>query len=171
MWREGPRGPLLAVVHRPSRRDWSLPKGRARARESWNDAAVREVAEETGCAARITSFAGAKLLVARREPKVVIYWHMQVLRAGGLDPNDEVDEVAWLTPRQALVRLDHQSDRRLLRRAISRVGWMHQRPGSRGAVHQPNGLDLQRLVVVDAGHEPAALSRYMTVVEDAVCSA
>jgi ADP-ribose pyrophosphatase YjhB (NUDIX family) len=168
VWREGPKGPLLAVVHRPGRRDWSLPKGRARARERWDCAALREIAEETGCEARITGFAGAKVLMARREPKVVIYWHMRVVRAGKLETTGEVDEVLWLSPRQALARLDHVSDRRLLRRAISRAGWMSRRAPPRSGARTAS-LDLQQWVVVDAPHLGTELAGYLRVVESAVC--
>jgi ADP-ribose pyrophosphatase YjhB (NUDIX family) len=59
LWREDPSGPRIALVHRPRRSDWSLPKGKLDDRESWEEAALREVQEETGCEARITGFAGA----------------------------------------------------------------------------------------------------------------
>jgi 8-oxo-dGTP diphosphatase len=121
VWRDGPGGPRLALVHRPDRADWSLPKGKLDRLESWRRAAVREVAEETGCQARITTFAGAKLLVEREVPKLILYWHMLVVREGVPRGDEEVDEVAWLSPRQALARLDSASDRRLLRRALPDV--------------------------------------------------
>src|SRR5437870_7430257 len=117
LWRDGPGGPRLAVVHRPRRRDWSLPKGKLERGETWEQAALREVEEETGCEGRITSFAGASFYVPRRTPKIVLYWNMALVRDGPLDPGDEVDEVAWLTPPEALGRLDHQAERRLVERA------------------------------------------------------
>jgi 8-oxo-dGTP diphosphatase len=42
------RDGLLAVVHRPRYDDWSLPKGKLDRGESFEDAALREVWEETG---------------------------------------------------------------------------------------------------------------------------
>ena len=36
-------------MHRPRYDDWSLPKGKLEPGESHEDAAVREVEEETGC--------------------------------------------------------------------------------------------------------------------------
>ena len=42
------RDGLIAVVHRPRYDDWSLPKGKLDRGESWEDAALREVREETG---------------------------------------------------------------------------------------------------------------------------
>lgn len=48
LWRPGRRGPEVALVHRPRRGDWSLPKGKAEPGERYYGAALREVAEETG---------------------------------------------------------------------------------------------------------------------------
>ena len=42
------RDGLIAVVHRPHRGDWSLPKGKLEDGEDDATAAVREVLEETG---------------------------------------------------------------------------------------------------------------------------
>ena len=48
LWRPGPGGPEVALVHRPKYDDWSLPKGKADRGESLPLTAVREVLEETG---------------------------------------------------------------------------------------------------------------------------
>ena len=45
-------GREVAVVHRPRYDDWSLPKGKLEPGEDWEDAALREVEEETGLALR-----------------------------------------------------------------------------------------------------------------------
>lgn len=163
VWRETPEGPRVAVVHRPRRRDWSLPKGRVDAGETWLEAALREVAEETGCDVRSGRFAGAKLYVDRPEPKLILYWHMRAVRVGAPGTPDEVDEVAWLPRREALSRLDHASDRRLLLRALE------GEPFGAGRRSRPEGtpsrLDLdglRRLVVVDS--DPADLDRHLEAI-------
>lgn len=119
VWRPGLRGIELALVHRPRQGDWSLPKGKLRRGESFMEAALREVCEETGCKVQLGNFAGASTYTSRRGPKMVLYWHMQLLRKGPLPPDGEVDEVAWLIPTDALLLLDRKRDRRLLQRVLA----------------------------------------------------
>ena len=56
LWSTLGKKPRVAVIHRPKYRDWSLPKGKLENSESWREAAVREVWEETGYAVRINQF-------------------------------------------------------------------------------------------------------------------
>jgi 8-oxo-dGTP diphosphatase len=114
----GAAGVRLAVIHRPHRKDWSLPKGKLDDGETWEICALREVREETGCEGRLATFAGAMSYVPRNNPKIVLYWHMELTREGKLDAKfrDEIDEVAWLTPEEALARLDYAGERRIVQR-------------------------------------------------------
>jgi 8-oxo-dGTP pyrophosphatase MutT (NUDIX family) len=123
LWRaarpgNGKGGVRLAVIHRPHRKDWSLPKGKLDDGETWEACAIREVREETGCEGRIATFAGAMSYVPRNNPKIVLYWHMELTREGKLEAKfrDEIDEVAWLTPEEALARLDYAGERRIVQR-------------------------------------------------------
>jgi 8-oxo-dGTP diphosphatase len=118
LWRDEGGSRRLAVIHRPRREDWSLPKGKLEDGEGWEEAALREVREETGCEACLLSFAGVAYYVPRGAPKVVLYWNMAVVREGALDAPGEVDEIAWLPPDEALKRLDHQSEREILEQAL-----------------------------------------------------
>ena len=146
VWRETAAGLRLALVHRRRRDDWSLPKGRVEAGERWQDGARREMAEETGCEIRLHGFAGAKLYVDRPEPKLVLYWHARVVSAGDLDDGGEIDEVDWLPRREALARLDHGSDRRLLLRALRTCA-----PQARGrGAGRWSTAALRDLIVVDS---------------------
>ena len=103
LWRGHGKKLEVAVVHRPKYDDWSWPKGKLDPGESWAEAAVREVLEETGLHARL----GIPLPLARYRvgttrpyrPKVVQYWAAQVIAKGG-DIAQEVDEVRWLRGRQ-----------------------------------------------------------------------
>ena len=79
VWRDGAGDRELAIVHRPVHRDWTLPKGKLDPGESWQDAALREVLEETGLKCELGVFAGGATYLTSRGPKVVLYWHMTVL--------------------------------------------------------------------------------------------
>ena len=105
----------VCLVHRPRYDDWTLPKGKLDDGESFEDAALREVWEETGLRCAL----GAELEPARYRDhkdraKLVRYWAMEVLEEEGFAPNDEVDEVAWATPEEAAERLTYEHDRRLV---------------------------------------------------------
>jgi 8-oxo-dGTP diphosphatase len=123
VWRRGAHGPELAVVHRPHRRDWSLPKGKLKDGESFKKAARREVAEETGCRTRLGAFAGHIVYPVKDRLKLVLFWHM-VAKASGkpkgkkdrFEANDEIDALEWLAPARAIRRLDHPAERRLVRK-------------------------------------------------------
>jgi 8-oxo-dGTP diphosphatase len=115
------RGELeVAVVHRPRRGDWSLPKGKLDPGESWEEAAVREVEEETGLACRLVRrFGKTRYRDAKGRPKVVRYWLMDLAdgeNGNGFTPNREVDELRWCTPEEAADLLSYEHDRVLVAR-------------------------------------------------------
>jgi 8-oxo-dGTP pyrophosphatase MutT (NUDIX family) len=104
----------LAVVHRPGRDDWSLPKGKLAADESFEECALREVQEETGLRCRLSRFVGSTEYRDRRDrPKVVHYWLMDPLD-GEFVASDEVDEVRWLELTIARRALSYERDRDLI---------------------------------------------------------
>lgn len=104
----------VAVVHRPGRDDWSLPKGKLTEDESFEDCALREVQEETGLRCRLSRFVGSTQYRDRRDrPKVVAYWLMEALD-GEFVPSDEVDEMRWLELTIAQRALTYERDRDLL---------------------------------------------------------
>jgi 8-oxo-dGTP pyrophosphatase MutT (NUDIX family) len=104
----------VAVVHRPGRDDWSLPKGKLTGDESSEDCALREVQEETGLRCRLSRFVGYTEYRDRRDrPKVVSYWLMDVID-GEFAPSDEVDEMRWLELTIAQRALSYERDRDLL---------------------------------------------------------
>jgi 8-oxo-dGTP diphosphatase len=115
VWRSGRGGLRLAVVHRLRQGDWRLPKGKLRPGEGFSEAAAREVAEETGCRPRLVAFAGYALYARKRRPKLALFWHMTAHGESRLQPNGEIDRVKWLTPQDALDRIKHPAERRLLR--------------------------------------------------------
>jgi 8-oxo-dGTP diphosphatase len=105
----------IAVVHRPRYDDWSLPKGKLDPGETWEQAALREIQEECGLRCRLEDELEAVHYTVRGRPKTVRWWRMSVLEDLGVDPDDEVDELRWVTPAEALDLLDYEQDMRLIR--------------------------------------------------------
>jgi 8-oxo-dGTP pyrophosphatase MutT (NUDIX family) len=114
--RETAGGIEVAVIHRPRYGDWSLPKGKLKKGESPEEAAVREVQEETGCAGRIVGPAGTTRYKQGDKPKVVHFFRMRLEEEGVFEPSEEVDKVVWLPPGGAIERLDYRAERELLQR-------------------------------------------------------
>ena len=105
-------------MHRPRHDDWSLPKGKLGPGEEWASAALREVEEETGLRCELGEELGSVRYRDRKgRPKRVRWWRMRPL-GGEFVPGDEVDELRWLAPAEALELLDYEQDRELVRRTL-----------------------------------------------------
>jgi 8-oxo-dGTP diphosphatase len=101
----------VALVHRPKYDDWTLPKGKLDGGETWEDAALREVREETGLSCALREELESTHYTDRKgRPKTVRYWRMEPLD-GDFAPNDEVDELRWMTPDDAARCLTYDHDR------------------------------------------------------------
>jgi 8-oxo-dGTP diphosphatase len=101
----------VLLVHRPRYDDWTLPKGKLDAGESFEDAALREVEEETGLRCRLLSELPETQYEVDGRPKVVRYWLMEPLADAAFVPNDETDELRWVTRDDALMLLTYDRDR------------------------------------------------------------
>ena len=107
---------------------WVLPKGGIEAGESPEEAAQREIAEEIG-------LTGAELLAdigatehgyeqeGRQYRKQVSWFLLGAGPQAEVRPNadENVLDCGWFTPEQALRLLSHADQRRVLRRALSRL--------------------------------------------------
>ncbi|PYO20878.1 MAG: hypothetical protein DMD88_10360 [Candidatus Rokuibacteriota bacterium] len=113
------RGWVLLIRARDLRYQpvWTLPKGTLDPGESSADAALREVREETGYRCEVVRELDAVTYWfqrdGRRIKKTVRWFLMRPIEKVG-DHDQEVDEVAWLEPDEALRRLRYDSDRRLV---------------------------------------------------------
>ncbi len=121
--RTGPR-PQVVVIGRLSRRgtlEWCLPKGHLEAGETAEQAAVREVAEETGIQTRVLGPLGSIdywfVVDDRRIHKVVHHYLMEAtggqLSVDG-DPDAEAVEAVWVPVEELGARLAFANERRLV---------------------------------------------------------
>jgi 8-oxo-dGTP diphosphatase len=116
--RSTPRGDEVMVVYRKRHQDWTLPRGKVKDGESFQEAAMREVQDETGCSCRIGNYLGTISYSDNGVPKVVLFWKMTLVEDKGARNNDEIGEAVWLQVPAAIERLSHAQEKALL----SRVG-------------------------------------------------
>lgn len=124
VWRSRAGGGVeIVVIHRPHRRDWSLPKGKLEPTDaSMAACALREVVEETGLACAL----GVELPPTRYEDhkgraKEVRFWTMTVV-GGDFEVNDEADELRWLAPAEAMELLTYATERDVVLAALEHWG-------------------------------------------------
>jgi 8-oxo-(d)GTP phosphatase len=112
LWRPGPAGPEVALVHRPKYDDWTLPKGKTEPGEHVLVTAVRELAEETGTRVVLGRRLPSTHYPVHDRPKVVDYWAAKAADGPqpGFTPNSEVDRLDWLDVSAAVGRLSYPHD-------------------------------------------------------------
>ena len=108
----------VLLVHRPRYDDWTLPKGKLDDGESFEDAALREVEEETGVRCTLGRELPRTMYVVGTRPKIVRYWLMEPEYEAPFEPNDETDELRWLSRDDALALLSYDRDRDVLAAAM-----------------------------------------------------
>ena len=113
------RGQFLLIRARDlrNRAVWTLPKGTLIPGETSEQAALREVQEETGYRCEVVRELEEVTYwfqrSGRRIKKTVRWYLMRPMEKVG-DHDHEVDEVAWADREEALRRLRYDSDRHLL---------------------------------------------------------
>src|SRR5262249_50577538 len=101
-----------------------LPLGKGKGGESFQEAAVLEVLEETGCSCRIGNYLGTISYSAQGVPKVVLFWKMAVIEEKGIFNPEEISEAVWLPIPTAIERLSYAQEKALL----SRLGSSQKQP-------------------------------------------
>ena len=112
---------VIARRNRGGRLEWCLPKGHLEGAETAEEAAVREIAEETGISGRVLRhlatigywFAGDD----HRVHKVVHHFLLEAI-GGDLttenDPDHEAEEVEWVSLDDVARRLAYPNERRIV---------------------------------------------------------
>jgi 8-oxo-dGTP pyrophosphatase MutT (NUDIX family) len=117
-----PDAPVALVAHRSARGSlhWTLPKGAQEPGESVEQAALREVREETGLEAE---FLGPLDTIdywfvwapeQTRYHKFVHYFLMRAVGGDFADRDHEMEDADWFEPAQARRRMSFANERRLL---------------------------------------------------------
>jgi 8-oxo-dGTP pyrophosphatase MutT (NUDIX family) len=113
-----PKGALIARTDRHGRLLWSLPKGHIEAGETAEQAAVREVEEETGISGVILAELGTIdfwfVADGRRIHKTVRHYLLRAVRGELSDADIEVSEVAWVPLPDIRARLAYPDERGLV---------------------------------------------------------
>ena len=109
----------VLLIHRPKYDDWSFPKGKLNDGEAIDQAALREVFEETGLECRIIRpLVVCRYRYRRRKtddkPKAVHYFLMEPLNDTLSVDGDEVDRAEWLSTADAARILTYRMDRETL---------------------------------------------------------
>ena len=109
----------VLVVHRPKYDDWSLPKGKLDEGETDEQAALREVEEETGYRCTLgDELPTVEYLDRDGRQKRVRYWRMEVAAEGPWSPNKEIDDRRWIRAGEADTLLTYAADRGLVEMCI-----------------------------------------------------
>ena len=107
-WRQGCLDVVL--IHRPRYDDWTLPKGKVDAGETYEQAALREVREEASIVAEIGAELPSTTYLDRSgKDKHVRYWAMTLLDGQPAGDN-EVDVAEWVPIAEARSRLTYERD-------------------------------------------------------------
>lgn len=115
----GAQGALIGRLDRRGRLLWSLPKGHIEAGETPAEAAVREVAEETGIFGRVIAPLGVIdfwFVAGGKRVHKTVHHYLLLAESGELSDADvEVTEVAWVPLGEVDSRLAYEDERRLVR--------------------------------------------------------
>ena len=106
------------LIGRGMPRVWSLPKGHVEARETHEQAALREVREETGCWAEIliklSDISYWFYLNRTKHKKSVHFYLMRYLSGDTANHDHEVDEARWFEIKAAKKALKYVNEKRLV---------------------------------------------------------
>ncbi|MEN9747357.1 MAG: hypothetical protein RLZZ603_49 [Actinomycetota bacterium] len=119
---------LIGRLSRSGRIDWCVPKGHPEGEETLEQAAVREVYEETGLEVEILQPLGQIQYEFSAGPKLIaktVHHYLFRQTGGDLtvegDPDQEAVEARWFELEVLLSSLAHENERRIARGVIEWV--------------------------------------------------
>jgi 8-oxo-dGTP pyrophosphatase MutT (NUDIX family) len=117
--------PFVAMIATRGRLRWGLPKGAVSPGETSEQAALREVQEETGLDAEIIGsldtieyfFRAGDTLIQKR-----VDFYLMRYTGGTMTPQlSEVDDVEWVPLAEAIGRASFESEKKLLSSALEKI--------------------------------------------------
>jgi 8-oxo-dGTP diphosphatase len=120
----------VVIVRMVPEQRWQLPKGLIDDGETFEQAALREVREESGMTAELVApletieywFTADWGNSRRRIHKFVHFFLMRHMDGDGSDHDHEVDEVRWVTIDEAIATLEFKSERDVVLKASTMIG-------------------------------------------------
>lgn len=107
---------VLLIRPRSGAQEWLLPKGHIDPGESPEEAAVRELREETGVEGRLLGSAGDAAFRQDGVPAVCRFFAVEAVREGRAE---EAREARWFPAAEAVRALTFQDQAGVLRRALA----------------------------------------------------
>lgn len=122
-------GIMICLIRTPPTGQWRLPKGLVERTESLEEAALREVREETGLEGRseglidtIEYWFWLQEDGGRERHHKVVYFYLIQCTGGSTDNHDhEVDEARWMPSDEAIGRLAFVSEQKIVGKALKRI--------------------------------------------------
>lgn len=119
---------LISHRNRGGRVDWCLPKGHPENNETLEQAAIREVFEETGLEAKIVKKLGTisyRFKVGNKRISKTVHHFLMTQVGGSLDPNNdpagEVIDAEWVDLEKLQDVLAHENERKMALLAMEMI--------------------------------------------------
>lgn len=121
VYRNGANGPEILLIKHKNGGHWAFPKGHVEKKETESETALREIREETGLKVELdTGF--REMVTYSPKPGVmkdVIYFAAKSKKDNATPQPEEVLEICWKAPTEALSLVTYDTDRQILQSFLS----------------------------------------------------
>lgn len=116
VYRKGENGPEILLIKHKNGGHWAFPKGHVEKKETEAETALREIQEETGLKVTLdTNF--RETVTYSPKPGVmkdVIYFAAKAKKDSARPQPEEVMELCWKSPEEAVALVTYDTDRSIL---------------------------------------------------------